>query len=57
MKADLPIKEGIIIPAHELIITTSRAGGPCGQHVNKTSTRITVRWNLTSSQALNDEQT
>ena len=56
MKADLPIKEGIIIPAHELIITTSRAGGPGGQHVNKTSTRITVRWNLTSSQALNDEQ-
>ena len=52
MKADLPIKEGIIIPAHELIITTSRAGGPGGQHVNKTSTRITVRWNLTSSQAL-----
>lgn len=56
MKNDLPIKNGIIIPEHELEITTSRAGGPGGQHVNRTSSRITVRWNVKNTNALNQEQ-
>jgi len=56
MKHDLLIKNGIVIPDHELEITASRAGGPGGQHVNKTSTRITVRWNVRASQALNENQ-
>ncbi len=56
MKNDLPIKNGIVIPEHELDIATSRSGGPGGQHVNKTSTRITVRWNVKNSAALTDEQ-
>lgn len=56
MKNDLYIKNGITIPDHELEITTSRAGGPGGQHVNKTDTRITVRWNATTTQALTEEQ-
>jgi ribosome-associated protein len=53
---NLPIKNGIEIPAHELEITASRSGGPGGQHVNKTSSRITVRWNLRNTQALTDAQ-
>lgn len=56
MKHDLPIKNGIVIPEHELDITTSRSGGAGGQHVNKTSSRITVRWNIATTQALSDEQ-
>lgn len=56
MKNDVAIKNGIVIPAHELEITTSRAGGPGGQHVNKTSTRITVRWHVATTKALSDEQ-
>jgi ribosome-associated protein len=56
MKNDLFIKNGITIPDSELEITTSRAGGPGGQHVNKTDTRITVRWNIKTSSALTDEQ-
>ncbi len=56
MKYDVRIKNGIIIPEHELHITTSRAGGPGGQHVNKTSTRVTVRWNVLATQALTDIQ-
>jgi ribosome-associated protein len=56
MKHDVPIKNGIVIPEHELEITTSRAGGPGGQHVNKTNTRITVRWNVKNTQTLSEEQ-
>ncbi len=56
MKENLIIKNGIVIPGHELEITTSRGGGPGGQHVNKTSTRISVRWNIKNTTALNDTQ-
>src|SRR5271155_5776584 len=56
MKNDLFIKHGIIIPESELEVTTSRAGGPGGQHVNKTDTRISVRWNIKTTTALTDEQ-
>ena len=56
MKTDVPVKNGIVIPAHELEITASRAGGPGGQHVNKTDTRITVRWNVPTTTALDEIQ-
>jgi ribosome-associated protein len=56
MSYDIPVKNGIVIPEHELEITTSRAGGPGGQHVNKTDTRITVRWNVKTTTVLTEEQ-
>ncbi len=56
MKTDLSIINDIVIPAHELEITASRASGSGGQHVNKSNTRITVRWNVLQSHALSDEQ-
>ncbi|MBS1986818.1 aminoacyl-tRNA hydrolase [Candidatus Dependentiae bacterium] len=56
MKQDLPIKNGIVIPEHELEITSSRSGGAGGQHVNKTNSRITVRWNVRTTNALTEEQ-
>lgn len=34
----------------------SRAGGPGGQHVNTSSTRVEVRWNVLTSTILTDEQ-
>jgi ribosome-associated protein len=54
MKEDLFIKEGMVIPEHELEISASRSGGPGGQHVNKTSSKITVRWNIPSTTAFDD---
>lgn len=48
--------EPIVIPESEIIITTSRAGGPGGQHVNKANTRITLHWNVAKSNVLSDEQ-
>lgn len=56
MQNDLPVKNGIVIPYHELDITASRSSGAGGQHVNKASTRVTVRWNVKNTTALNDEQ-
>lgn len=50
------IKPGIVIPEHELEVSTSRSGGAGGQHVNKTETRVTIRWNVHKSMALNSEQ-
>jgi ribosome-associated protein len=52
---DIPIKNSIVIPYHELEITTSRSGGPGGQHVNKTETRITVRWNVKETSVLTEQ--
>ena len=56
MKNDVLVKPGLIIPGHELEITTSRAGGPGGQHVNKTDSRISVRWHVFSTTVLDEFQ-
>lgn len=56
MKEDVVVKNGVIIPGHEIEVSASRAGGPGGQHVNKTSTRITVRWNVKTTKALTEIQ-
>jgi ribosome-associated protein len=44
------------IPREELAFRASRAGGPGGQHVNKTSTRIELVWSVRGSRALSEEQ-
>jgi ribosome-associated protein len=51
-RSDLVVRRGVVIPASELVETASRAGGPGGQHVNKASTRVTLRWNAVRSAAL-----
>lgn len=53
---DLLIIEGLAIPLHEIEISTRKSGGPGGQHVNKTESGVVVRWNLTRTKVLNDEQ-
>ena len=50
----LVVNDRIAIPRHELQMRASRAGGAGGQHVNKTSSRIEIRWNVRSSAALDD---
>lgn len=46
----------ISIPESEIEISTSRSGGPGGQHVNKTNTRVTLHWNLLQTSILSEEQ-
>lgn len=46
----------VVIPRSELELRTSRASGPGGQHVNKTSSRVEILWNVAESVALSPEQ-
>jgi ribosome-associated protein len=46
----------LAIPARELAYRASRAGGPGGQHVNTSSTRIELVWDLEGSPSLTPEQ-
>ncbi|HYR28665.1 MAG TPA: alternative ribosome rescue aminoacyl-tRNA hydrolase ArfB [Thermoanaerobaculia bacterium] len=39
---DLVLADGTIVPESLLQTTTSRSGGPGGQHVNKVETRVTI---------------
>ena len=52
MQEDLTIRPGLIIPGSELTAQASVGGGPGGQHVNKSATRITLRWSIAHSQVL-----
>jgi ribosome-associated protein len=56
MEEPLIVEEDVIIPGSELWFTASRAGGPGGQHVNKTSSRVTLHWNLSQTDALTPAQ-
>ena len=53
---DLEIRGLLTIPEDEIRELASRASGPGGQHVNKSNTRVTLRWNVRQSRALSDRQ-
>lgn len=44
------------IPRAELEYRATRSGGPGGQHVNTSSTRVELLWNVDASTSLDDEQ-
>lgn len=56
MMGDVRIDEALAIPGDELELRTSRAGGPGGQHVNTTSSRVELRWDVRRSSALSEVQ-
>jgi ribosome-associated protein len=51
----LYVNARVAIPAAELTVRASRAGGPGGQHVNTSSTRVEVTWQVSASSALSPE--
>lgn len=52
----LEVDASLAIPRWELEYRASRAGGAGGQHVNTSSTRIELLWNVARSTALDDAQ-
>ena len=52
----LVVSDTLTIARHELTTRATRAGGPGGQHVNTSSTRVEVRWSVAESPSLSDEQ-
>lgn len=53
---DVRVSDALLIPGEELELRASRAGGPGGQHVNTTSSRVELRWDVRASSALTDVQ-
>lgn len=51
----LRVAGGLEIPRSELVYRASRSGGAGGQHVNTSSTRVEVLWNVWTSSVLDPE--
>jgi ribosome-associated protein len=54
--AFLDVSPDLRVPLAELEFRASRSGGPGGQHVNTSSTRVEVTWDVAGSPVLSDEQ-
>ena len=52
----LDITPDLRLPLAELAYQASRSGGPGGQHVNTSSTRIEVWWDVAGSPSLSPDQ-
>jgi ribosome-associated protein len=51
----IPINESLSVPESELQFRFSTGGGPGGQHVNKTATRVTLLFDVANSPSLDEE--
>jgi ribosome-associated protein len=52
----IEVNDSLVIPDSELDVRATRSSGAGGQHVNKTSSRIEISWNVRESKAISDEQ-
>jgi len=50
------VTQTVAIPRSELVVRATRSGGPGGQHVNTSSTRIEITWDVMRTRALTDEE-
>ena len=55
-QSGLRINGSVVIPLTELVVRATKSSGPGGQHVNTSSTRVEVVWNVRTSSALTDAQ-
>lgn len=46
------VDRSLVIPDGELQLRFSTSGGPGGQHANRSSTKVTLVWNVETSQAV-----
>jgi ribosome-associated protein len=52
----LQINDSLWIPRAELTYRATRSGGPGGQHVNTSSSRVELAWDVDGSPSITDEQ-
>jgi ribosome-associated protein len=52
---DIVVTPRLTIPAGELAMSFARSGGSGGQNVNKVSSKVDLRWNVETSQALHPD--
>lgn len=50
------VSEELSIDEAELEVVTTTSRGPGGQHVNRSETRVVLRWNVVASASLTDGQ-
>lgn len=53
---DLEVKPGLVIPSEQLDFSSARAGGPGGQHVNKTNSKVVLRLDLEACGVFSEAQ-
>jgi ribosome-associated protein len=56
MAGPLRVNGSVLIPETELQWRFSRSSGPGGQGVNTTDSRVQLRWDVTASSALSEDQ-
>lgn len=52
---EIRITQRVRIPGSELDLSYARSSGPGGQHVNKTASKVQLRFNVEASTAFNDQ--
>lgn len=52
----LVVNDDLFIPTSELTYRATRAGGPGGQHVNTSSTRVELVWDVAGTPSLSEAQ-
>jgi ribosome-associated protein len=50
------VTETVGIPRSELVVRATRSGGPGGQHVNTSSTRIEITWDVMRTRVLTEDE-
>jgi ribosome-associated protein len=50
----LRINSRLVLPAEELSVEFARSGGPGGQHVNRTESKVVLRFDVQGSKVLGD---
>lgn len=52
----ITVAVGVRIPVQEIELRGITGSGPGGQHVNRSATRVALRWNVKTTRALKEEQ-
>ena len=54
MSEGVRVNGRVTIPREELEVRATRSGGPGGQHVNRSATRVEIQWRPATSRSLGD---